>query len=54
MIEIDCISAACCHRQTAAEILISKGADRTLRNCDGQTPSEACDDPTLQAILTPS
>ncbi|KAJ1374133.1 hypothetical protein KIN20_036749 [Parelaphostrongylus tenuis] len=46
--------AACCHRQTAAEILISKGADRTLRNCDGQTPAEACDDPTLQAILTPS
>ncbi|KAK6739609.1 hypothetical protein RB195_008233 [Necator americanus] len=45
--------AAYCHRQTAAEILISKGADRTMRNYDGQTAAEACDEPTLKAILAP-
>ncbi|KAK6057441.1 ankyrin repeat protein [Cooperia oncophora] len=41
------------HRQAAAETLISKGADRTVRNSDGQTAAEACDEPTLRAILMP-
>ncbi|KAK6024205.1 ankyrin repeat protein [Ostertagia ostertagi] len=45
--------AAYCHRQAAAELLISKGADRMVRNSDGQTAAEACDEPTLQAILMP-
>ncbi|PIO70850.1 ankyrin repeat protein [Teladorsagia circumcincta] len=45
--------AAYCHRQVAAELLISKGADRMVRNSDGQTAAEACDEPTLQAILMP-
>ncbi|KIH62965.1 ankyrin repeat protein, partial [Ancylostoma duodenale] len=45
--------AAYCHRQAAAEILISKGADRSMRNSDGQTAAEACDEPTLKAILMP-
>ncbi|VDN23433.1 unnamed protein product [Cylicostephanus goldi] len=45
--------AAYCHRQSAAEVLISKGADRTIRNNDGQTAAEVCDDETLKAILMP-
>uniref|UniRef100_A0A7I4YCR7 Acyl-CoA-binding domain-containing protein 6 n=1 Tax=Haemonchus contortus TaxID=6289 RepID=A0A7I4YCR7_HAECO len=45
--------AAYCHREAAAEVLISKGADRMARNSDGQTASEACDEPTLRAILAP-
>ncbi|KJH41855.1 ankyrin repeat protein [Dictyocaulus viviparus] len=45
--------AAYCGRREAAEILISKGANRLLRNCDGQIPFEVCDDPVLQEILRP-
>lgn len=45
--------AAYCCRQAAAEILIAKGADRSVRNSDGQTAADACDDPTLRLILTP-
>uniref|UniRef100_A0A1I7X746 Acyl-CoA-binding domain-containing protein 6 n=1 Tax=Heterorhabditis bacteriophora TaxID=37862 RepID=A0A1I7X746_HETBA len=45
------VLAAYCHRIRSAEQLITAGADRTLQNHDGQTASEACDEPNLAATL---
>lgn len=46
--------AACCHRHAAAQLLIARGADKSIRNEEGKTAAETCtDEPNLQRMLQP-
>ncbi len=48
------ISAGFCEHKTIIEILLSHGADPSIKDNDGNTPQDSCENAQLKQLLQPS